>query len=350
MSNQFFLYTVNGANQTGFGTSSPTAALHAQGAGTTPGTYSFRGSNAAAAYSLSLRDDRAVVFDNLTGTGNRLPVLDANGVITRGTLDPALVPNGNIYTADGTLSAARIVTTAANELKFLTSNSSGSYPGLTVQTYSDGTTNNRYFTGKDQLSNTRFFIEGQGVDNLIRSPNGSLTMTGAQVNLTAGTSPFKTASWKDDGTFNLPASSPSTTSDGDIWYSGPTEGLKSKYGTDNVRIASLERNIVGGSVVVGTSATTISGTNLTYYFDALAGGFSVTLGSSMLEGHIYTVRCVRNGTNIITFGAASGHSLAIDGDPALTPATLAAGGTGTGMSAPFRIYQMRRMGSVIYIK
>lgn len=347
------IWTVNGAGNMGLGDQGPSAKLEITSSGATSGTYNFRARNASLAYILSLRDDRAVIFDNLTGTGNRLMQLDATGLATRSTIDPATLATGNIYTTNGSLTGTRTVTMGNNELKFLTDNNSGTYNGLSIQTYSDGTTNNRYINFKDHLNTTRLFIEGQGADNLLRSTNGDIAVSGLyKVSLSAGSSGsgFKTAQWTDDGRLVLPSATPSSPGSGSVWYAASTSRLSYQNAGATRSVASIEGDITGNALQLITSNNTPGGDNLTYRFDANAGGFTVTLGANMQEGRWYTMRCTRNGTNAVTFAADSGYSLAIDGSSALTPTTLIAGGVGTGMEAPYRIYSVRRMDTIIYIK
>ncbi len=335
----------------GIGLQNPSASLSVQGNGSTSSTFNSRFANSSGLFALSIRDDRAVIFDNLTGTGNRLLQLDATGIATRSSLDPATLVTGNIYTADGTTSAARTVTIGANRLTFLTSNTSGTYPGLVSQTYNDGVTNNNYFTGRDHTTTDRFYISAEYPDVVARCINGDMVVRGGTgVRLTAGSPSAKTVKWTADGTFQLPASAaPTSPVSGEMWYSSATNKLTYRESGSTRSVASIEGDITGNALQVITGANTPGGNDLTYRFDALAGAFTVTLGASLQEGRTYIMRCVRNGTNAVTFTAAASHTLAIDTDSTLTPSTLVAGASGTGIAAPYKIYHVRRMDTIIYI-
>jgi len=272
--------------------------------------------------------------------------LGAGVAITAGVLSAT-----NIYTADGTTSAARTVTIGANRLTFLTSNTSGTYPGLVSQTYNDGTTNNNYFTGRDHTSTDRFYISAEYPDVVTRSVNGDMVVRGATgVRLIAGSPSTKTVKWTSEGTFQLPSATPASPAGGELWYSSGSK-LTYRESASTRTVASIEGDITGSALQLITSANTPgASSNLTYRFDANAGAFTVTLDNTLQEGRWYTFRCTRNATNVVTFNAGAGYSLAIDGDSALTPTTLTSGGAGTGMSAPYKIYSVRRMDTIIYIK
>jgi hypothetical protein len=136
--------------------------------------------------------------------------------------------------------------------------------------------------------------------------------------------------------------------------SSPTEGLEMysstdhapKWKTDNtaefVTTASREKDITGTNALISATTYTVGGQVYVVRFDANGNNITATLGSGMLEGYDYVLRCTRNGTNTITFNAESSYTFGIDGDSALTPTSLTAGA--------YKIYYCRRHGSVIYIK
>jgi hypothetical protein len=85
-------------------------------------------------------------------------------------------------------------------------------------------------------------------------------------------------------------------------------------------------------------------------FDANAGAITVTVGPDMKEHIPYTVRCRRNGTNLITFEADVGYYVGVDGDSTIPgDASIAVGGGGSGIQAPYKIYTLIRVGSVIWL-
>jgi hypothetical protein len=298
----------------------------------------------------NFRFSGALMPNNAAGTSGQ--ILQSAGAGSPPTwVNQSSITGVNIYNTDGTLTGNRVVTLGSNTLRFLTSNSSGTYGGLSVQTYNDGSTNNNYFTGRDHLSTDRFYITGEGGDVLVRAINGSMKVRGATtVRLSAGSSGIKSVDWTEDGVFVLPSATPASPSSGSLWY-GTGSKLSYREGSATRSVASIEGDITGAALQLVTANNTPGGSdNLTYRFDANAGSFTVTLDNTLVEGRWYTFRCTRNGTNTITFNAGSGYSLAIDGSSVLTPLSFVAGASGTGIEAPYRIYTVRRMDTIIYIK
>jgi hypothetical protein len=96
--NKYFLYSdiptnnnyISGNIGVG-GTPITGTKISVRGGGNTTATYSFRVRNAFGLLALSIRDDRTIVFDNLTGSGNRIMELDPTGIAARSALDPATI-------------------------------------------------------------------------------------------------------------------------------------------------------------------------------------------------------------------------------------------------------------------
>lgn len=149
---------------------------------------------------------------------------------------------------------------------------------------------------------------------------------------------------------DTPSGPPSTPPIGSIFFASNSNALfvqadAGAAGTERI----LTEKTPNALLLISANATP-GGANYNIRCDANGGAFTVTLGASLQEGKPYLVRCTRNSTNAITFTAASGYTLGIDTDTALTPTTLVSGAGGSGIAAPARIYIIQRIGTVINIK
>jgi hypothetical protein len=149
---------------------------------------------------------------------------------------------------------------------------------------------------------------------------------------------------------NQLAADPTSPANGTFWYNLTTHEYKDRINTVTKRRAYIEDNIVGNSLSIRTSAHTLSGKEFSAIYDANGGAFTVTLGSGLLEGQIYFIKCRRNGTNAITFSAEGGYVFEVDEISTLTPTSLVVGAGGTGVQAAHKVYEVKRQGTNIFIK
>jgi hypothetical protein len=180
--------------------------------------------------------------------------------------------------------------------------------------------------------------------------------SGQEVSINSGGS--QTTRWLTDGTLRRPqlVGNPASILQGSEWFNIQAIRPAWSVGTTagDVRHAvSLERDLIGNTVAtITTSSNTIGGANHNYRFDASGGSIANTLGADLDEGVEHLFRCTANGTNTITFNAdtANGYIFYIDTVSSTTSTTLVAGGAGgTGITAPYKIYFVRRIGTVIFI-
>ena len=322
----------------GFGETAPSAKLEIKSIGATSGTYSFRAKNSSNQYALSLRDDRAVIFDNLSGTGNRLMQLDATGVAIRSSVDPSTIPSGNIYTANGTLSGNRIITHGDN---ILTLDASGATAAIStpliIKGKADGTNSTQAITFQNVAGNPLAYITHTNTSSLLAATSGRTMQVGAGTNA---------VTFHENGYTQLSGQNidPTVTNQlGALWFN--TSSTRFKYnkatsGTTPRQVANVEDDIVGTSLLT-TNNITLTGTQYWVRVDANTGPITVTLDGNMLEGYTYLVQCRRNSTNAVTFNAGGGYVLAIDGDSALSPSTY------TGLN--YEIVRITRFDTTIFI-
>lgn len=291
----------------------------ATGLGLTSSTYSARFANSYEQYGLSVRDDRAVVFDNLTGTGNRLMQLDLNGVAARSSLDPATLVTGNIYTINGTLPENRTVTAGNYNLKIDASTTTNSISTpFTIKGKADGTNEMQAITMQNAAGNPLSYWYVTNTYSLLAATAGSSMKIGAGSNFWDYIETGYTKS-------PLLGVDPTVTDvHSALWFNSTSSRFKynkTNTGTTPRQIANVEDDVVGTSIVSTSSAYTLTGTVFRVQADANTNAITITVDGTMQEGYTYLVRCRRNGTNAITISAGAGYVLAVDGDSALTPST-----------------------------
>jgi hypothetical protein len=167
---KYFLYSDVSTNNnylkgnTGVGsTPNSNNKMTVTGTGSTSSTYSVRMRNSSSQLAFSVRDDRAVIFDNLSGTGNRLLQLDASGIAVRSTLDPATL---ELQTLANTSNATTHTVTLSN-----TGGSLQLAEGTGIGIATTGTT----LDGIATITNT--------------APDQTVAITGAGINVATGTYP-----------------------------------------------------------------------------------------------------------------------------------------------------------------
>jgi len=163
------------------------------------------------------------------------------------------------------------------------------------------------------------------------------------VNIDAGTRVYR---FSDSGNLELPEASGYVTNEGFVFY----KGTKLYYGdgTASREVASYDKHLKGGFSTV-TTTTTWASNMLGTVIDANGGAFTVSLGTDLIEGVEYRIRCERNGTNAITLSAINSCNFHIDGDSTQTRTSFTAGASGTGYEAPYLIYRMTRWGTDIFV-
>lgn len=94
------------------------------------------------------------------------------------------------------------------------------------------------------------------------------------------------------------------------------------------------------------------GTEKCIRIDANAASRTVTVSDAMIEDINYIVRCTNNATNTVTFNIGTNVTgIALDQTNTLSLTSVVSGGaSGTGVTAPFRIYTLTRYGSTVYIR
>ena len=149
---------------------------------------------------------------------------------------------------------------------------------------------------------------------------------------------------------DTPSGPPSTPPIGSIFYASNSNSFFAQTDAGAAGTEKILTEKTPNALLLISANATPGGTNYNIRCDANGGAFTVTLGANLKEGKPYLVRCTRNSTNPITFTAASGYTLGIDTDTALTPTTLVSGAGGSGIAAPARIYLIQRIGTIINIK
>lgn len=163
-----------------------------------------------------------------------------------------------------------------------------------------------------------------------------------------------------DGTMRRPqlVGNPATIQAGSEWYDlsdhSPTWAVGSTA-ADVRHTASFEEDFKGQGPVSKVANFTLGGTGGTEYYtkvDANGGAITVSLNTNLIEGHPYTVVCVRNATNAITFDMNDGSgALDFIGESGVTDADQAVGGSGSsGYKAPHLIYTVVRSGNNYAVK
>ncbi len=323
----------------GFGESAPAAKLEIKATGATSATFALRVKNSSNLYAFSVRNDRAVIFDNLTGTGNRLLQLDATGIATRSTLDPATLVTGNIYTADGTTSGNRTVTVGNNYLRLDASTATNAVSNpLVIKGKADGTNETQAITFQNAAGNPLSSVYVTNTGTKISAAAGS-TMT-----IGAGTYGIL---YHENGYAKYPllAVDPTVTNvHSALWFNSASSRYKYNKvssGTTPRQIANTEDDIVGTSILTTSSTYTLTGVVFRVQADANLNAITITADGTMQEGYTYLVRCRRNGTNAITISAGAGYNLGVDGDSTLSPATYTCGA--------YEILKITRYDTVIFV-
>ena len=323
----------------GIGLQNPSASLSVQGNGSTSSTFNSRFANSSGLFALSTRDDRAVIFDNLSGTGNRLLQLDATGIATRSTLDPATLVTGNIYTADGTTSGNRTVTVGNNYLRLDASTATNAVSNpLVIKGKADGTNETQAITFQNAAGNPLSSVYVTNTGTKISAAAGS-TMT-----IGAGTYGIL---YHENGYAKYPllAVDPTVTNvHSALWFNSASSRYKYNKvssGTTPRQIANTEDDIVGTSILTTSSTYTLTGVVFRVQADANTNAITITADGTMQEGYTYLVRCRRNGTNAITISAGAGYNLGVDGDSTLSPTTYTC--------AAYEILKITRYDTVIFV-
>lgn len=254
----------------GFGETAPAAKLELKSIGSSSSTYSFRAKNSSSQYALSIRDDRAVILDNLTGTGNRFAYLDANGVLLRSSVDPATT--GGIT---GTLTAPRIP--FASGASALTDDSNLTWDNTNKRLLIGTGTTAAYLnvfagavTGATEFIRMSGNINGNMLVNMLNANNASVNSSTIFVIGTGGTSagdPF--IQFLITGAANA-WSAGVDNSDGDNFKIASEGSLGVSTSTDVFIIGPDGRFAIGGGALIAAVNLAVYGT----------GGIRVPSGTS----------------------------------------------------------------------
>lgn len=298
----------------------------------------------------------AVQIAKFTTAGVRL-----NMFTTPGTLVSILNSSGDLtsvspYDFSGTLTANRTMTLGSNAFTFDASGA-GSSPNTML-----------ILKGKETSFNTRFidYQNESGATSFLMSSNSSLVTLSAQnvhdlrlegvSTVTIGNNLDRNFVVRSSGAFS-PFSGlsgdPSSPSAASMWWRSNIDNgrLRVQRSIGAASFATVEDDLIGDSMgIISTTNSFTGGAKLNWRIDVGSSAISQAVGSNLLEGLTYLIRVRQNtSTNTMAFNAESGFVFYVDEKSTLTLATLVTGG-GSGIEAANRIYQMRRLGTVIYIK
>ena len=314
--------------------------------------------------SLTVTTTTAGGATSLAVSGTLATSFPANSIIIKddfqNNASGGTASDGNgIYSGSGSLSGNTTVTLGTSVLTWDASGASGSTPTPFVfKVPQTGSVTGRLLSFQDAASTETFRVEGTNTLVRLRSPNRDVLLYAEQ---STGKATVQAGSYSlqvDGGGFvKVPAiaGNPASIAAAAIWNDSTSGSEKMKYGkvAGTARtFASVEDDLTGTSGTVSGTTDTPGGNEFTVIYDANSNAITVTLGPDLLENRDYLFRCQRNGTNVITFNADTGNgiTLKIDESSTLNPTTFAAGGAGTGLNAPHKIYTVRRAGSVVFIR
>lgn len=338
------------------------ATINARGSGGTSGTYSLictnSGGNTTTA-TIAARDDGQVgvgtnapteILDvngtfrvrNLNATAIDLAGADANGKFGRVTLSGLSLTSGtltanNFANSNLTLSASRTHNFGNNNVTFDASGASITNSTLLIfKGKADGTNSTQFITVQNVAGNPLFSGTTTNTTTTLEVAAGSKLRAGAGALYTAFT---------DEGSIELHQRSTDASSAqaGEIWWNNTSERLRIRNSAQAESITTYETDIKGSEAFITASSSVLQGSQRFVQADANTNSITLTAGSALIEGQIYTIRCRRNNVNPITINAdtGAGFSLGIDGDSALTPSSYTC--------TNYEIIYLRRFGSVILV-
>lgn len=352
----FVLPTAN-ATQTGKLTSSDWTTFSSKigGSGTTDQLAIFTGSGTVGSSSaLSYSGSTLTVAGDISPTGklkagtlgtsptvivgrNASNQLSTVGVgagldFTGGTLSAS-----NFYTADGTLTGSRIVTTGNLNIAFdaSTSVTNNANP---IRVKGISTSGNTYyplvFQNESNADKLSFKVGASEVSMLTTTENLKLG-TGSQ-------------QWilNNVGSITMPAlASNPTTANSSVWVNSTTNRLMVKTPDGNVKsIATLQDDLSGGNLQFSTSQS-IGNTNFgNEITNTLTADITITLDGTLTEGREYKVFNSNDGTTWDTFWTvASGYTVKLKDVGNITSAD------GLLTMSPYRLFIITRYGNTIYV-
>ncbi len=305
--------------------------------------------NAAGATSIAISSAIGTAFPQ-----GAFVVTDSLQNLASGGTTGASDGNG-IYSGNGSLGADTTVTQGTYTLTFDSSADTSLPVNLILKGNTSGTST-KHLKFYDQASTELGSIQAISGSTELRIQTGTgvkLALIGTNaLDLYGGSILALTVNTNGSLLIAGLSTDPSSPAEGTFWYNTTDNLLKFSRGGTKEVLATVENDLTGSSATVSSTTHTPGGNVFTVLYDANSNAITVTLGASMLEGRDYLFRTRRNGTNVVTFNADTGNgfTLTIDGDSTLNPTTFAAGGSGTGLNAPHKTYQMRRIGSVVWIK
>lgn len=276
-------------------------------------------------------------FRNFTTAGNVF-THDASGNLTDIT-PAALVAAGgggaNISNSNLTSTGSYALNLVNHSLTFDASTSTNTISqSLIFKGKADGVNASQPFTFTDAGGSQLAYIFHNNLGITLAGTTGKNTTIGSG-----------THGWTAHnlGVFVHPAltSNPTTTGiPAAEWFNSTTNRWMFRINGNLKTVATLEDDLAG---MLTTFATDVTPTGASYgnIVDAFTTARTVTLGADMTEGRIYTIKARRNSTNTITVNAASGHTLELDGDPAIGPPTF-------NMDVG-EVFTAQRFGSIIII-
>ncbi len=333
-----------------------------------PSGTNFGGDVSGTASNLQINSGAVTGFDianntvtstNLSNTGVTSGTYGSSSqtpVITVGTdgrlISASSATTSNLYSADGTIPASTTRTVTLGDgagMRIDATNWSSSPATPLILKGNASTASYRFLEAVDSDNTMRF--RGLISTSLVSlsSTTRAIEISGmTTVGLACGTGQFIV----DAGGYmrlNSLTSNPGSPQNGAFWYNS-TEGKLKIRQTTTQTVATVENDVIGNSTAIRTGNFTLAEQDFHTILDANTASFTVTLGGTMREGIIYTFECRRNGTNSISFDAASGFVLAFPGWSSFPDdGVVACGGAGTGRQAPHLTYMARRNGANITI-
>lgn len=309
-----------------FGTATSSAKVTVFGTGGTTATSSFVAANSSGEKAFEVRDDRSLIAAQYPNTrndsGSPVNVFSSSsaGILESHTAAELVAAGGgvtaNIATGNLTSTGSYGLTLGNNTLTFDASISSSTISqSLIFKGKADGVNSSQPFTFTDAANNPTGYLYHN---------NQGLTLagtTGKSIVIGSGTFGWV---FHPNGIFVNPThtSDPTTTGlSGSQWLNITTNRFKFRTSSGVKTVATLEDDLAGMLTTFATDVTPI-GASYGNIVDAFTTSRTVTLGSDMTEGRIYTIKARRNSTNVITVNAAASHTLELDGDPAIGPTTF----------------------------
>jgi hypothetical protein len=251
---------------------------------------------------------------------------------TGGTLSAS-----NLYTADGTLTGSRTITTSNLNLT-LDASTSGTNNANPLRIKGISTGGNTYypliFQNESNADKLSFKVGASEVSMLTTTENLKLG-TGSQ-------------QWilNNVGSITMPAlASNPTTANSSMWINSTTNRLMVKTPDGNFKsIATLQDDLSGTNLQFSTSQS-IGGTNFgNEITNTLTADVTITLGGSLVEGRDYKVFNSNDGATWETFWTvASGYTVKYKGYGNVTSAD------GLLTMAAYKLFIITRYGNTIYV-